>query len=230
MSVEQNRLLAALPPQEYAQLLPCLEPVHLQTNQLLAVPDEPIEYVYFLRDAVVSLLVVMKNGTAIESAMIGSEGLVGLQVFLGNDNATEEMAVQIHGRAARLHVAPFRQLVGHSHLFENLLHQYTLALMNQLARTAGCSLRHSVEQRCARWLLMCRDRLGRNTFPLTHESLGLILAARRASVSVAVEALQRAEVIRSIRGCVTILDPTRLEIAACEDYKLIGTAYDLMYA
>jgi CRP-like cAMP-binding protein len=201
----------------------------LAPQQVLAFPDEPIEYVHFPRTAVVSLLVPMEDGSAIEGATIGSEGMLGLQVFLGEGGAREEIVVQIAGEAARMRVSEFRQAVATSSGVRIALSNYTLALMNQFARTAGCNRLHSVTERCIRWLLMSRDRLGRNAFPLTQESLAVLLGVRRASVTQAAGALQRARLIEYHHGAITILDGPGLEAAACEDYRLCREAYDRIY-
>jgi CRP-like cAMP-binding protein len=210
-------------------MAPDLKSVRLESRQVLVIPDEPIRHVYFPREAVVSLLVSMQNGEAIEGASVGNEGLVGLQVFLGDGAALDEAVVQIPGEAARMRVDTFRAAVNRDCELQLLLHRYTLALMNQLARTAGCNRIHSVNQRVARWLLKCRDGIGRNTFPITHESLANLLGVRRASVTVAVGALRDAGIIEYCRGRMTVVDPRRLEDAACEDYRLSRAAYAHVY-
>jgi CRP-like cAMP-binding protein len=226
---QQNRFLSALPSSQLAGIASQLDPVRLESKQVLAVPEETIRDIYFPVDTVVSLLVPMQEGKAVEGATVGNEGLVGLQAFLGGGAATEEIVVQIPGQAGRMHAADFRAALAHSFPLQTLLKQYTLALMNQLARTAGCNKVHPVEARCARWLLMCRDRVGRDTFPLTHESLASLLGVRRASVTETAGALQEAGIIHYHRGTLTILDPQRLEAAACEDYRLSKAAYDELY-
>jgi CRP-like cAMP-binding protein len=226
---ERNHLLAALPADEYARLLPALESVQLQARQQLAAPDEPTERVYFPRDAVVSMLVLMEDGKVVESAGVGNEGMVGLEVFLGNGLGREDTVVQIGGNAASMHSAAFRTAVQQSLPLQTLLQHYSLALMNQLARTAGCNRVHTVDERCARWLLMSQDRVGRDSYPLTHEFLAKVLGVRRASVSQAAEGLQRAGLIEYRQGWIRILDRARLEGVACEDYRLSRAAYDQVY-
>jgi CRP-like cAMP-binding protein len=227
---ERNRILRALSERQHAQLAPALAFVSVQAHQVLATCDEPIRYIYFPRDAVLSMLVPMEDGRAVEGATIGNEGLVGLQAFLGDDAGAADIVVQIPGEAARMRVCDFRDVLAGSCEIQALLQRYTLALMNQLARTAGCNRLHNVVERAARCLLMCRDRAGRDTFPLTHEYLALLLGVRRASVSTAAEALQNAGVIGYQRGSISVLDVRRLEALACEDYLLSRTAYDRMYA
>jgi CRP-like cAMP-binding protein len=226
-TLERNRLLAALPPAEYERLLPELEPVHLSARQLLALPDQPVSRVYFIRGAVVSLLVPMSDGSAVEGATIGNEGMVGLEAFMGDGaDARLEMVTQIPGPAARIDAQLFRTLVGSSPPMQSLLHRYSLALMSQIARTSGCNRVHSVTARVARVLLMSADRVDTESFPLTHEMLAVMLGVRRASVSQAAAALQEAQVLEYRRGCMTILDRAGLKAVACEDYVLMREAYE----
>jgi CRP-like cAMP-binding protein len=221
--------LLALPRAQQVQLALELEAVHLQANQVLALPGQLIRYVYFPRNAVVSLLVPMEDGTAVECAIVGNEGLVGVQAFLGEGAGMDEIVVQLSGGAARMRVDVFRAAVTRSSELQTLLQHYMIALLEQIARTAGCNLVHSVEERCARWLLMCRDRVGTDTFPLTHERLADILGVRRASVTVAARALQNSGSIEYRRGSVTVLEPQRLRAVACEDYRVCKAAYDKLY-
>ncbi len=229
VTVEQNHLLASLPRDEYARVLLDLEPVCLRTKHIVAHPDEPIRHVYFLRDAVVSLLVAMEDGSTIEVASVGSEGLIGLGAFLGEGTETGPMVVQIPGRAARMTTTAFHEAVWRSARLQLLLQRYTLAFINQLARTAGCNRVHSVRQRCARLLLMIDDRLGRKTVPLTHESLAILLGVRRASVTEAALAFHRLGLIEYQRGNICIMDRDGLEAVACEDYRLSRQGYDRIY-
>jgi len=205
-----------------------IQRVHLKPKQILALPGEPIEHAYFPRDAVIAMLVPMQDGEAIEGATIGNEGLAGLHIFLGDVVSTQEFSVLIPGEAARLPLAAFQAAVASQVELHMILQHYALALLNQLARTAACNHLHSVEQRCARWLLMARDRTGRDVFPLTHETLASVLGVRRASVTEAAGSLQHAKLIEYQRGLVTIRDPGELETAACED-RLSRDGYDLMY-
>jgi CRP-like cAMP-binding protein len=226
---EQNRLLASLSEEEYARLAPDLESVSVDARQILAAPNESIRYVYFLRDALVSLLVDVDDGSTMEGAVIGNEGVIGLGVFLGDGNSTDHIAVQVAGGAARITATAFREAIRQGPQLQSLLQQYALALMHQIARTAACNRLHSVQQRCARWLLMSDDRLHRGTFPLTHETLAILLGVRRASVSEAVETLQRQGCIAYQRGRMSIVDRVGLEAAVCEDYRRTRDAYNQIY-
>jgi CRP-like cAMP-binding protein len=210
-------------------LLPELDRVHLNARQQLASRDQSTEQVYFPRDAMMSMLVLMEDGKTVESAAIGNEGIIGLEIFLGDGRAQDIVMVQIGGEAMCMPANSFRTSVAASHSLQTLLQRYSLALINQIVRTAGCNRVHSINERCARWLLMCRDRVGQNQFPLTHDFLARTLGVRRASVSEAAENLQRAGLIRYRQGRINILDGPGLERAACEDYRLSKAAYDRIY-
>jgi CRP-like cAMP-binding protein len=146
---ERNRLLASLTPSSYDTLVPLLEPVHLEQKQVLAIPNEPISHAFFPRTAVISLIVPMEQGEGVESATIGLEGMVGLPLFLGDGVAVEETVVQIEGKALRMPAETFRRVAAETPDLQHALHRYTLALMGQMSRTAGCNRAHPVEERCA---------------------------------------------------------------------------------
>jgi CRP-like cAMP-binding protein len=185
--------------------------------------------VYFPRDAVLAILVPMDDGDAVEGATIGNEGMVGLPLFFGDTTSTLELAVLIPGHAARMSATEFERDIVSNPALQTPLQHYALALLNQLARTAACNRIHSVEQRCARWLLMSRDRTGRDTFAVTHETLAAVLGVRRASVTEAAMSLQSGGMITYRRGVVTIRQPKDLEEVACEDYRLSRDGYDQIY-
>jgi CRP-like cAMP-binding protein len=228
--LQRNRLLAGLAPSSYDALLPLLEPVHLEQKQVLAMANEPISHAVFPTTAVISLIVPMENGESVEAATVGLEGMLGLPLFLGDGAAAEEAVVQIEGKALRMPAETFRQVVTETPELQDLLHRYTLALMGQMSRTAGCNRAHPIEERCARWLLLTHDRVGNDTFYLTHEFLAAMLGTRRPSVTIVAGQLQQAGLIRYRRGQLTILDREGLENAACEDYRLTQDLYERLYA
>ena len=226
---EPNRLLASLPRGDYEALLPDLQSVEVEHRQHIAAPGDAFEYVYFPRGAVISLLVLMEDGQSVEGATIGSEGVAGLPVFLGDGSGQDEVICQVPGPAARMTADQFRSAYERSRALHDQLHRYALALMGQISRTAGCNRVHPVDERCARWLLMTADRCGVDEFPLTQEFLAIMLGVRRPSVTVAAGVLQQAGLIRYRRGILTIIDRERLEASACEDYRLTRDIYERMY-
>jgi CRP-like cAMP-binding protein len=221
-----NRLLAALPTREYKRLQPHLEHIALELRQLLFEVDVPIEHVYFPENIVVSILAVMPDGSAVEVATAGREGMVGLPVFLGSDRMTAQAFVQVPGHAWRMSAAALREHSRRSPGLRALLERYTQALFTQVSQGSACNRLHPLEERCARWLLMTQDRVGSGEFPLTQQFLSQMLGVRRAGVSEAASTLQREGFIRYNRGRVVIEDRKGLEAAACECYGIIRAEFD----
>lgn len=214
-----NRLLAALPQQEYERLLPKFEPVSLPIKQVLYEADEPIEYVYFSNSAVCSLLNLMLDGQTIEAATVGKEGMLGVPLLLGTDQTPLRVIVQVPGNGLRMKTEVFKTEVYWGCPLHTLLLRYMQTLMNQISQTAACNSFHSVEARCCRWLLMTHDRVGSDYFFLTHEFLSYMLGVRRAGVSEVAATLQRSGLIEYHRGHMTIRDRKGLEASACECYQ-----------
>jgi CRP-like cAMP-binding protein len=222
---KDNQLLAALPAKDYARLRSGLATVPMKLKQILWEPNRPIEAVYFPIDAVASIL-ALTDGHTVEVGTIGNEGLVGLPVFLGATTSPLRALVQVAGRGVRLDLAVFRREARREGRLRQLLERYTEAFMTQVSQTTACNRAHSVKQRLARWLLIVRDRVNRNEFPLTHEFLGQMLGVRRATVSETAAALQRVKLISYHRGVITIRNRPGLERAACECYRLVRHEFE----
>jgi CRP-like cAMP-binding protein len=225
-SESQNRLLAALPPEVYARLLPHLETVALGVKDMAYAANEPIEHVYFPINGVISLVIFMENDQAVEVGTIGKEGMVGLPVFLRAERTPDQAFSQIPGDALRMPAEVFTQEVLPEGPFRALLHRYTQALMVQIAQSSACNRLHTDEQRCARWLLMTHDRVGADQFLLTQEFLAAMLGMRRARVNAVARVLRKRGLMRYSRGLITILDRPGLEAAACPCYGIIKAEYD----
>jgi len=223
---ERNWLLAALSPEEYLPLASCFETVTLAAGQRLGASHEPIPYVYFPQSGVVSILKHMADGTETEVGTVGAEGMSALAVFLGGDEMPTECVVQIAGAARRITATDLQAASVQGAPLHEVLRCYTQYLFDQVAQSVACNRLHSVEQRCARWLLMTYDRVGTDAFALTHEHLAALLGVRRAGISVAAEALRKAGAVAYSRGTVRILDPARLESAACECYRATREDFD----
>ena len=221
----QNRLLAALPSEQYQTLLPKLTRVSFDIKEILYDVDQPISHVYFPLSGVISL-VSETNKDIVEVATVGNEGFVGLPVFLGSDKTTIKAFSQIPGESLKMTSADFKAEVKRESALLELLHLYTQALLNQMAQSAACNRAHSIEQRCARWLLMCDDRVGGIDFSLTQEFLGQMLGVRRPQVSKVASRLQKAGLIRYSRGQVAIIDRQKLQGATCECYKIVQDEYN----
>jgi CRP-like cAMP-binding protein len=222
----RNRLLAALPLEEYERLQPQLETVSLALQERVYEQGEPVQYVYFPRTGVISLLAVMPDGAAVEFATVGSEGMVGLPVLLGAESLPSLALCQVPSVGERISAADFREAISRPGRLPVLLHRYTQALFNEAAQSAVCNRLHTVDARCARWLLITHDRVEGDRFPITQEFLSFMLGVRRPSVSMAAGALQKAGLIHYTRGQLTVLDRPGLEVAACDCYRIVCAEFE----
>ncbi len=182
-NLSKNRLLAALPSEEYKRLLPNLESVYLPHKQVVYEPHEPIKYVYFPTNAIMSLISLMEDGAGVEVGTVGKEGMVGISIFLAGNSSVNQAVTQIPGNALRMRADVFRHNVIPDSPLYKLLQRYTQALLSQICQSVTCNGLHSIEKRCCRWLLMTQDRVEGDQFPLTQEYLAYMLGVRRASVS-----------------------------------------------
>jgi|SRR5581483_7028959 len=219
-----NRLLAALPPADLAQLLSGLEEVRLASGQILLGPGEPLQQVYFPLDGVLALSVLMEDGSAIEVASVGNEGFVDVISVLNGDASSYEVSCQIDCRALRLEVEHLRRAFRRSRAVRTLLLRYAGVMLGTTGRSVACSLVHTPSQRLARWLLMTADRVAAE-LPLTHEQLASMLGVRRATVSVIAKDFRRRGLIEYRRGRINIIDRAGLEATACEDYGSFQREY-----
>jgi CRP-like cAMP-binding protein len=219
-----------LPAEVYAELSASLMPVELELKQVLFDVDRPIEHVYFPEAAVVSIVSVMADGSAIETATVGHEGMIGLPVFLGTDQMSAQAFCQIPGPALRVESDTFRRAFEASRPLTYVLQRYTQALFSFVAQNSACNRVHSMPQRCARWLLHTHDRIGaesgRDEFMLTHQFLSQMLGVRRATVTEGMRVLHGTGAIAYARGHVVVRDRAALEAAACECYAVIVREFD----
>lgn len=221
----ENRLLAALPDEEYQRLTPYLEFISLPVHKVLYEPGEPITHVYFPYQAIVSLVYTMANGSTVEVGLVGSEGMVGTPVFLGGNTTTTTAFVQVAGGGMRLEASRLKAEFNRGGPLQSLLLRYMQALHTQVSQTAACNRLHMVESRLARWLLMVSDSMQSDSFPLTQEFIAQMLGTRRAGVTVAAGALSQAGMLHYSRGKITILDRESLESTSCECYRVIKDEY-----
>ena len=224
----RNRLLAQLPAAELAIVADRLEPVPLERRLLLYDPERPITHVHFVEHGIVSILSVVANATAVETATIGHEGMIGVALFHGLDSTEEQAIVQVPGSSHRLDAATFTDWVARAPTLVRLLHRFAAYQFSFAAQNSGCNRKHSVAQRCARWLLIVADRMEAAEFPLTHDFISQMLGVRRASVTDTLADLQRRGMIRTTRSLVAITDRAALERTACECYRIIRTAQERM--
>ena len=224
----RNRILSSLPADERERVEGKLERVPLELRRVLFEPNQPIHDVWFPVDAVVSIVGVMDDGSAIETATVGCEGMVGVPVFLGAGQMAGQAFAQVSGDAWRMSAAALRDEVRRGGVLPRLLGRYTQALFTLVAQSSACNRKHSVEQRCARWLLLTHDRVPGDTFDLTQLFLSQMLGVRRATVSEAATGLQARGLIEYSRGRMTVLDRPGLEEAACGCYGIIRAEFGRM--
>jgi CRP-like cAMP-binding protein len=222
----RNRLLAALPPGDFARLWPRLERVEFPVRHTLYAAGEPITAVHFPETGWVSMLATLESGDAAEVGLIGREGMVGLPLLFGDDRALHEAMTQAGGTVLRLDAAAFREELEARPALRTLLLRYAMAFTVQVSQTAACNGRHHVEDRLARWLLMAHDRVEGDAFPMTHEFLSMMLGAHRGGISVAAGVLQKASLIQYERGQIEITDRPGLEAASCECYGLVRHEFE----
>lgn len=186
----------------------------------------PISHVYFPLDGLISLLVVMEDGTAREIGLIGNEGMLGTAVVLGTKTTSIRALIQMPGRALRMRSQALRNELKHGGALQSLLQRYIHALFTQISQSAACVSAHEVDRRLSRWLVMAHDRAPGDQFEMTHEFMAMMLGASRSVVSRAASRLQSEEMIQYTRGRVTVLDRRRLEATACECYRVVKVEYD----
>jgi hypothetical protein len=225
VSVGANRLLDALPMSEGQWLRRSLSSVFLDIDTVLFEPGEPIRYVDFPRNCVISLVTPFQDGTSVEVATIGNEGIVGVPARPGGALAFRAIS-SVAGWVDRMDAATFVDEVMADRRLQELVNDYVQAFFGEIAQAAACNRLHSNEERLSRWLLMTHDRVGADEFAITHEVLGQILGSRRATVTLSAESLRAAGLISYYRGQVTILDRVGLEAVACECYRTIRIELD----
>ncbi|HJS25562.1 MAG TPA: Crp/Fnr family transcriptional regulator [Actinomycetota bacterium] len=221
-----NRLLELLPNEEYERLRSSMDRIPLEPYDVLQRPGEDLRYIYFPLRGVISLMTPMEDGTAVETATIGNEGMVGIHAFLGGGAIGNAQAIgQVPGETLRMGADHFRAEVDGDGKLHQVMLAYLQALFVQISQGVACNGVHPIQQRCARWLLESHDRAGSDDVQLTQEFLSDMLGVRRASVSVAARTLQLAGLIEYGRGHIKIVDRAGLEEASCECYSVIKQEY-----
>ncbi|HEY2376107.1 MAG TPA: Crp/Fnr family transcriptional regulator [Gemmatimonadaceae bacterium] len=221
----RNSLLSALDAEEYSELLEDAEKVDLKLRTVLYEANGPITHVLFLIRGVASIIAPVGDGTSVEVGTVGSEGFVGLPLLFGVDREPAKAIIQVADGGVRVTAAAFQKAVADSAALRGLFLRYAQSYMSQVSQSSACNRAHSIEERCARWLLMTHDRVAADEFPLTHEFLSLMLGVRRAGVTVAASMLQKAGLIEYTHGRVKIIDREGLEEAACACYQIIRNSY-----
>jgi len=226
VDASENRLLAALPQEEFERLMPTLQQTSFGLGDVLYEFGGRLNYVYFPTTAIVSLLYTMENGATAEMGLTGNDGVVGIALFMGGETMPNRAVIQSAGDAVRMKAKVLQEEFKLGGQFQRLLLRYTQALITQISQTAVCNRLHSVEEQLCRWLLLSHDRLSTDELIMTQELIADMLGVRREGVTVAAGHLQDIGAISYVRGRIQILDRRKLEDTACECYRVVKDEFD----
>lgn len=226
---KDNLILNGLTTEEHERLAPQLEYVELPLGMVLYEPEEPIKYGYFPLRGAASVVTILMDGGSVEAGVTGNEGLVGIPLILGTDIEINRRAqVQIAGNGLKLRAEVLKEEFNRDAHFRELLLRYLHVFITQISQTAACNRMHRLEERLARWLLACQDRLSADEIGSTQEFIAQMLGVRRAGVSVAATQLQERGLIAYKRGRIQIVDREGLRAASCECYEVVSREYERM--
>jgi len=221
-----NRLLGALETASRELIDPHLEPIKLKLGDVVCEAGGPLKHAYFPQGAVLSLLTVLKNGSAIETANIGREGAFGLFAAMYSRVSFNRCLVQLEGGMVRCPIELLRSEFKRSEHVRDLFVSYSETLLSQVQQSVACNAMHTTEEKMCRWLLMMHDRAEGEILPYTHEFLSHMLGANRKSITLAAQSLQEAGLISYHRGKIQILNRPGLEKASCECYAIVRERFD----
>ena len=227
---KQNHLLAALPADDYARLLPDLEFIQMPLGASVYESGVAMDHVYFPTTCMISLLYVMENGDSAEIAIIGNDGLVGVSVFMGGDSMSSRAVVQNAGECYRLEAEILKQEFALGGSMQHLALRFTQALMAQMVQTGACNRHHTLEQQLCRWLLLTLDRLPGKQMTMTQQLIANMLGVRSAGAAEATDRLEEAGLIQYNRGRITVLNRPKLEKRACECYDVVKKEIERLLA
>lgn len=216
-----NRLLAALPPKEYERLLPKFEEVELKFGTIIYKLGETFRHVYFPNSGIISLLAAVDDNSTLEVGIVGSEGMVGLSLFLGVKKSRVRAIVQGSGTAMRMKAADFEKECRKGGNLTRILLRFVHSMLVQISQSAVCYRFHPIEKRLARWLMMTSDRMETNEFQMTQGFLSTMVGVRREAVTNSAGSLRKKDLISYSRGRIFITDRPGLEAAACKCYTII---------
>lgn len=221
---EANDLLAALPQGERDIVVSAAEYVGLERRHLLQESEAPVRHIWFIVDGIASILSVMADGTGVETATIGREGMIGMQIFHDVELATEQTMMQVPGAAYRVPREQFRAMLPKLPALAERLNRFAVFLFTFAAQNSGCNRKHPVEMRCSRWLLTVAENLKRPELDLTHEFVSQMLGVRRATVTDTLATFEQRGLITTKRRQITLLDVPGLEQTTCECHQIIRAA------
>ena len=224
-ALQQNQLLAALPPADLARISEKLESAAMPLGYVLYESGDKLQHVYFPTNSIVSLLYVMEDGASAEIAIVGNEGIVGISLFMGGETTPSRAIVQSAGQAFRVPSKVLKAEFRRAGPLQHALLRYTQALITQMSQTAVCNRHHSVVQQLCRWLLMSLDRLGSTKLSMTQKVIADMLGVRREGVTESAGKLQKLGLIEYSRGRIVVLDRPGVEKHACECYHVVKKDY-----
>ena len=223
----KNRLLASLPPADYKRLRPHLRTIPATAKHVFHPLNEPVRDVFFPNGGVASVTTVMKDGTMVEIATVGCEGVVGINALFGGGMVGGATMMQVPDTSIEvLSVKMFQRELDRRGAFFEGVRRYSQGYLMLMMQSAACLALHTVHERCCRWLLMTHDRVQRDDFHLSHEFLAMMLGSTRPTVTVVASTLQKAGMIKYVHGRITILDRKGLEAASCECYETVKHHFD----
>ena len=222
----QNNLLAALPESAKKRIFPQLKMIEVKLGDVIYESGQPIDFVYFPTNCIISLLYVMLSGASAEISVVGKDGMAGIAVFMGGESTPTRMIVQSKGFMYRMPSADLKaEFNSHSEV-RTLLLRYTQALITQMSQTAVCNRHHTIDQQLCRWLLLSLDRLPDNHLTMTQELIANMLGVRREGVTDAASKLQKLGIIEYHRGHIHVIDRPGLEELCCECYAVVKRETD----
>ena len=221
-----NRILTALPHEEFERLRPKLREINFHIGETVYLPEQKMDYAYFVNSGIVSWLAAVESGNTVEAGVIGPEGIAGVAIVLGADSTPNQGLAQSEVKASRIAAKDLVAEFSQNGKLSQMLLRFVQSMFTQVAQTAACNRLHTLDQRLARWLLMTHDRIGESSLPLTQEFLSRMLGVRRAGVSVAANSLRQQRVIDYHRGDIVVVDRPAVERLSCECYKIVKQEYD----
>jgi len=216
-----NKVLLAMPDNEYELMRPDLTYIDLQHHLSLHEPTQKVEFVYFPNRGMVSQVVVTKDGRTVEVGVVGSEGYVGAGLAIGLSRSSVREIVQIAGDGFKMMGNALERILRSAPQLQIILNRHSGLQGMQVAQTAACNRLHDIQQRLARWLLMTQDRVSLAVLPITHDFIATMMGTDRSTVSLAASVLQKKAIIEYVRGAVKIVNRRKLEKSACECYGVI---------
>jgi len=222
----RNRLLSRLTLEDFNAIETALEPIELPRAFAFSTPDTAPEHVYFIEAGIGSIVAITPEGQRSEVGIFGPEGMTPASLVLDSVSSPYSIFMQIPGHGLRLRTEMLREAVARSDSMRHLLSRYAYALSVQTSYTGLSNSVHRIDERLARWILMCHDRTSGDRIALTHEFLSVMLAVRRSSVTTALHVLEGKHLVYSERNLITVRDRRALELFAGDAYGVPEREYE----